>query len=255
MYQDPALTPETPPDGPLYQPPLARTVTGMQPEGIHASPWQLARDGTWTLLLSWQTGGARSGGAWLDQAACARRFGRQLASPPASAYPTAEARTGPTGAAPPPHDPDSVASVVRYGDRPGALDSEVVGGKRAVYKYVYGEGAGNTTYQVCPQALLTPARRRRRVQPCAPGGGLACGRGTCTQRCCRSAEFRPQQLSSPSTAAVQRQPCLPACPCSPLAATTFPPPEPDPAPRAAARPAPRQHPALLCGQPRGGLLA
>lgn len=36
----------------------ACTAQGYQPEGIHLTPWQITDEG-WTVLVSWQTGGAR----------------------------------------------------------------------------------------------------------------------------------------------------------------------------------------------------
>lgn len=129
----------------------------MKPEGIHAAPWQLAEDGTWTILLSWQTGGAPPGGGRAGGTALPHPSSQaqQCSLPHPTPTPThpAEPRHAPTPTPPEPYDPESVGSVVRYGDRPGALEREVVGTKRLVYRYVYGEQSGNTTYQVRPDSI------------------------------------------------------------------------------------------------------
>ncbi|PSC76955.1 purple acid phosphatase 15 isoform X2 [Micractinium conductrix] len=97
------------PDLPLDEEPLARTVSGFQPEGVHLTQWT-----TDSVLVSWQTGEPLLGGA---------------ASP-----------------APPPHDPAAVPSVVRWGTKRGELKQRTEGDAGVVYTYTYGQDHGNATY-------------------------------------------------------------------------------------------------------------
>ncbi|EFN59723.1 hypothetical protein CHLNCDRAFT_133298 [Chlorella variabilis] len=96
-------------DLPLDLPPLVRTVTGFQPEGIHLTQWTQN-----SVLVSWQTG-----------------------------EPLIANNTTP----PPPYDPATVRSVVRWGTLSGNLTEVEEQDHRLVYSYVYGPASGNTTYQ------------------------------------------------------------------------------------------------------------
>ncbi|KAL4419216.1 hypothetical protein ABPG77_010658 [Micractinium sp. CCAP 211/92] len=96
-------------DLPLDEPPLARTVSGFEPEGIHLTQW--ADGGT---LVSWQTG-----------------------------EPLLASNADP----PQPYDPATVRSVVRWGTVRGNLTEREEQDHQLVYTYVYGPEAGNTTYQ------------------------------------------------------------------------------------------------------------
>ncbi|KAL4422377.1 hypothetical protein ABPG75_008574 [Micractinium tetrahymenae] len=96
-------------DLPLDEPPLARTVSGFDPEGIHLTQWA---DGG--ILVSWQTGEPLLAGN---------------ADPPQ------------------PYDPATVRSAVRWGTESGNLTEQTQQDHRLVYTYVYGPEAGNTTYQ------------------------------------------------------------------------------------------------------------
>ncbi len=62
---------------------------------------------------------------------------------------TADARVAPTPTPPPPHDPEKVASIVKYGLAEGELEFEERGNTRVVFEYKYGKGYGDMTYQVC----------------------------------------------------------------------------------------------------------
>ncbi|PRW44351.1 purple acid phosphatase 23 isoform X1 [Chlorella sorokiniana] len=87
------------PDMPLNEPPLVRTVTGFQPEGIHLTQWTSDQ-----MLVSWQTG---------------------------------EPLMGSTADAPKPYDPKTVKSVVRWGTRSGNYTQQTEGDDSLVYTYVY----------------------------------------------------------------------------------------------------------------------
>ncbi|KAL4420451.1 hypothetical protein ABPG75_010107 [Micractinium tetrahymenae] len=87
------------PDLPIDEPPLARTVEGFEPEGIHLTQWTAT-----SVLVSWQTGAPLQGSG--------------LAQPE-------------------PYDPASVQSLVRWGTLSGQLDQTAEGNSSLVYTYEY----------------------------------------------------------------------------------------------------------------------
>jgi hypothetical protein len=102
---------------PLNAPPLARTATGFQPEGLHLTPWGAdgGGGGTVAVLFSWQTG---------------------------------EGRVAAAAAPPPPHDPAAVAATVELGFAAGNYERTVLGGPDSslVYNHTYIEAAGGRAY-------------------------------------------------------------------------------------------------------------
>jgi hypothetical protein len=93
----------------LDEPPLARTVSGFEPEGINLILW-----GPTSMLVSWSNG---------------------------------EPLIGNNTDPPLPYNTTAVRSVVRWGTEPGKLNKETEQDHRVVYEYFYGPEQGDTTYQ------------------------------------------------------------------------------------------------------------